>query len=118
MLRKNHLVLLAALTLSACASDPAPTEQLRLTEQALNQARAVGVVAEQSQALRLAEEKLARAQTAMQEQRYKDARLLAEQAELDARLAEAEHLNAKGREQLTELSLGITRLLQQLGAIR
>lgn len=53
----------------------------------------------------------------MQDGENKLARLLAEQAELDARLAEAEHLNAKGREQLTELNQRIGRLRQQLGAM-
>ena len=53
----------------------------------------------------------------MQDGENKQARHLAEQAELDARLAEAEHLNVKGREQLTELNQRIGRLRQQLGAM-
>lgn len=117
MINRPLFVLLAALGLTACARDPAPNEQLRLTEQALNQAKAVGVVAEQSQALRQAEETFAQAQAALQDESHKEARLLAEQAELDARLAEAEHLNAKGREQLAELNQRISRLRQQLGAM-
>ena len=111
------LPLLLALGLTACASDPAPTEQMRLTEQALAQTKSLGVVSEQSASLRQAEEKFAQAQVAMQDGENKQARLLAEQAELDARLAEAEHLNAKGREQLAELSQRISRLRQQLGAM-
>lgn len=104
--------------LSACASDPAPTEQLRLSEQALNQAKALGISTEQSPSLRLAEEKLALAQAAMQDQDYKQARVLAEQAELDARLAEAEHLTDKSRQQLVELSNAINRLRKQLGGVQ
>ena len=111
------LPLLLALGLTACASDPAPTEQMRLTEQALAQTKSLGVVSEQSASLHQAEEKFAQAQAAMQDVEHKQARLLAEQAELDARLAEAEHLNAKGREQLTELHQRIGRLRQQLGAM-
>lgn len=111
------LPLLLALGLTACASDPAPTEQLRLTEQALAQTKSLGVVSEQSESLRQAEQKFAQAQAAMQDGENKQARQLAEQAELDARLAEAEHLNAKGREQLTELNQRIGRLRQQLGAM-
>lgn len=38
------LPLLLALGLTACASDPAPTEQMRLTEQALAQTKSLGVV--------------------------------------------------------------------------
>jgi outer membrane PBP1 activator LpoA protein len=116
-----HLRLCAVLLpliLSACASDPAPTEQLRLTEQALNQAQALGVTAAQSQPLRLAEEKLALAQTAMQDEDYKQARVYAEQAELDARLAEAQLLNEKSQQQLGELSNSINRLRKQLGGLQ
>lgn len=111
------LPLLLALGLTACASDPAPTEQMRLTEQALAQTKSLGVVSEQSESLRQAEDKLAQAQAAMQDGENKQARLLAEQAELDARLAEAEYLNGKGREQLAELNQRIGRLRQQLGAM-
>ncbi|MFG0581762.1 hypothetical protein FIV02_09920 [Pseudomonas sp. THAF187a] len=114
---KRTFPLLMVLGLTACASDPAPTEQLRLTEQALTQARTLGVDGEQSASLRLAEEKFAQAQAAMQDGENKAARLLAEQAELDARLAEAEHINAKGHEQLLEINQRINRLRQQLGAM-
>ena len=113
----RRLCALLALGPTACASDPAPTEQLRLTEQALTQAKALGVVGEQSESLRLAEEKFIQAQTSIQDGEHKQARLLAEQAELDARLAKAEHLNDKGREQLAELGQRIARLRQQLGAM-
>tara|TARA_R100001244_G_scaffold51664_4_gene44990 strand:- start:3616 stop:3942 length:327 start_codon:yes stop_codon:yes gene_type:complete len=104
---------LALLALAGCASDPAPTEQLRLTEQALAQAKAVGAdehVAE----LKLAEEKLLQAQAAMAEESFKEARMLAEQAELDARLAEARVLTQKSQDQLTELNNRINRLRLQL----
>ena len=109
--------LLLVLGLTACASDPAPNEQLRLTEQALEQTKSLGVVSEQSASLQQAEDKYAQAQAAMQDEENKQARQLAEQAELDARLAEAEYLNAKGREQLNELNQRIGRLRQQLGAL-
>jgi septal ring factor EnvC (AmiA/AmiB activator) len=109
---------LLPLMLSACASDPAPNEQLRLTEQALSQAKALGIAAEQSTSLRQAEEKLAQAQAALQGEDYKQARVYAEQAELDARLAEAEHLTEKSQQQLVELSNTINRLRKQLGGLQ
>jgi len=109
---------LLPLVLSACATDPAPHEQLRLTEQALSQAKALGLSAEQSASLRQAEEKLALAQAAMQDEDFKQARLYAEQAELDARLAEAEHLTEKSQQQLAELTNAINRLRKQLGGLQ
>lgn len=117
MIYRRLCAVLLPLILSACASDPAPTEQLRLTEQALSQAQALGVTAEQSPALRQAEKKLALAQAALQDEDYKQARVYAEQAELDARLAEAEHLTAKSQQQLAELSNSINRLRKQLGGL-
>ena len=45
------------------------------------------------------------------------ARVFAEQAELDARLAEARVLNQKSQKQLDELNARITRLRKQLGEL-
>ncbi|MGE8362036.1 DUF4398 domain-containing protein [Pseudomonas sp.] len=108
---------LALLALAGCANDPAPTEQLRLTEQAVAQARAVGAT-EQAEELRQAEDKLQQAQAAMTREAFKDARLLAEQAELDARLAEARVLTQKSQDQLRELNERINRLRRQLGEVK
>ena len=111
------LAVLALLVLAGCAKDPAPTEQLRLTEQALAQAKAVGA-SEQIAELKLAEERLAQAQAAMAEGEFKQARILAEQAELDARLAEARMLTRKSETQLAALNLQIKRLRTQLGDLQ
>ncbi|MDR6917699.1 capsule polysaccharide export protein KpsE/RkpR [Pseudomonas sp. 3296] len=105
----------AVLALAGCAADPAPNEQIRLTEQALVQAKAVGATADDMPEMKLAEEKFARAQSNMTEQSYKHARMRAEQAELDARLAEAKVLTLKSEEQLNVLNTRITRLRKQLG---
>ncbi|AYC35099.1 DUF4398 domain-containing protein [Pseudomonas cavernae] len=104
---------MAFAALAGCANDPAPNEQMRLTEQAVAQAKAIGAT-EQVAEMQLAEQKLARAQKNMNEEDYKRARVFAEQAELDARLAEARVLTQKSQEQLTELNLRITRLRKQL----
>ena len=105
---------LAVVALAGCAADPAPNEQMRLTEQALEQARAVGANAEDITELKQAEDKVARASAEMTEGSYNDARMLAEQAELDARLAEARVLTLKSQEQLNVLNTRITRLRKQL----
>ncbi|HCL2748015.1 TPA: DUF4398 domain-containing protein [Pseudomonas aeruginosa 449A] len=103
---------LAALTLSGCASnDPAPLEQMRLTEQALEQAKAVGATDDVAE-LKLAQDKYAAAQIAMTAESYKKARLL---AELDARLAESKVLTQKSKDQLGELDKSLKRLRKQLG---
>lgn len=106
---------LAVLALAGCAADPAPNEQIRLTEQALVQAKAVGANADEVPEMKLAEDKFNRAQGDMADQSYKHARMRAEQAELDARLAEARVLTAKSEEQLKVLNARITRLRKQVG---
>jgi len=113
-LSKHFSSLLVLLALAGCASDPAPDVQLRLTEQALVQARAIGAT-EESAELVLAEQKLAVASEAMKDGHYRTARLQAEQAELDARLAEAKVLNDKSRLEMAELTRRIARLREQLG---
>ncbi|AVE05219.1 DUF4398 domain-containing protein [Pseudomonas sp. R11F] len=105
---------LAVVALAGCAADPAPNEQIRLTQQALEQASAVGANTDESPDLKLAEDKFAKAKADMAGQSYKDARMQAEQAELDARLAEARILTRKSQEQLNVLNTRITRLRKQL----
>ncbi|MGY2293466.1 DUF4398 domain-containing protein [Pseudomonas sp. SDO528_S397] len=105
---------LAVVALAGCAADPAPNEQIRLTRQALEQASAVGATVQESPELTVAEGKFARAQADMAKQSYKNARMQAEEAELDARLAEAKVLTGKSQEQLNVLNTRITRLRKQL----
>ncbi|MFA7894651.1 DUF4398 domain-containing protein [Pseudomonas putida] len=107
------ILAMAMLALAGCANDPAPDEQMRLSEQALEQAKAVGAT-DQVEAFKLAEDKLERARTNMLTQDFRDARMRAEQAELDARLAEAQVLNQKSDEQLQLLQSRIKRLRKQL----
>ncbi|MFJ2986114.1 MULTISPECIES: DUF4398 domain-containing protein [unclassified Pseudomonas] len=113
-MRTQSLILAVALLgLAGCANDPAPNEQMRISEQALEQAKAVGAT-DQVEALKLAEDKLARAKTNMLTEDFRDARMRAEQAELDARLAEARVLNQKSDEQLDALQSRVKRLRKQL----
>ncbi|PRA69381.1 hypothetical protein CQ065_07330 [Pseudomonas sp. MYb187] len=105
---------LALLALAGCANDPAPNEQFRLSEQALEQAKAVGATDDVAE-LKLAEDKMARARVNMTSEAYRDARMRAEQAELDARLAEARVLTSKSKDQLDLLQTRVNRLRKQLG---
>lgn len=116
MKQLSPILALALLALAGCANDPAPQEQMRLTLQAVEQARAVGADA-QLEEMQLAEQKLARAEKNMGEADYKRARVFAEQAELDARLAEAKLLKQKSQRQLDDMNAQITRLRTQLGEL-
>ncbi|HCG40222.1 MAG: hypothetical protein A2180_00610 [Pseudomonadales bacterium GWC2_63_15] len=108
---------LALVFLTGCASDPVPTEQLRLTAQAVAQARSVGAT-DAYEELVLAESKLSKAQAALEAGDNREARLLAEQAELDARLAESRVLKDKREAQIDDLNRRIQRLRQLLGEAR
>lgn len=103
--------------LAGCANDPVPTQQLRLADQTVEQARAVGAT-EDNEAMRMAVDKLAQARAQLADEHYKAARLNAEQAELDARLAEDQLLTAKGQEQIKVLEARIQRLRKQLGDVQ
>lgn len=109
--------MLVLIAIAGCASDPAPEAQLRLTEQALAQARYVGA-SERTPELALAEDRLMAAVAAMKDKDYRQARRLAEKAELDARLAEAKVLNEKREQELAELNRRIARLRAQLGGLQ
>lgn len=115
-MNQRFILVLALSVLAGCANDPAPNEQMRLTIQAVEQARAVGAD-QQIEEMREAERKLARAEKNMGEEDYKRARVFAEQAELDARLAEARVLNQKSQKQLDELNTRLARLRKQLGEL-
>ncbi len=102
-------------SLFGCANDPAPNEQLKLTDQAVAQALAVGATDDEPD-MAIAQSKMSQARADMAKKSYKDARMQAEQAELDARLAEARVLTQKSDEQLAQMNARLDRLRKQLGA--
>ncbi len=112
--KRSLIAAVAFAALAGCANDPAPIEQMKLTEKAVTQAKAVGAVDDEP-AMQSAESKLAQARSDMTNESYKAARMQAEQAELDARLAEARVLTEKSQEQITQLNTRLNRLRKQLG---
>lgn len=110
----SHMCAVLALSLLAgCASDPAPVAQMQLTAEAVAQARALG--GSEQEELRLAQEGFEAARRAFAREDYRQARMLAERAELDARLAEAQILTAKSRVEIAELKARLVHLRTQLG---
>ena len=105
---------LSMLLLSACASAPAPIEQLAVGRAAVE--RASGSTAEQSPIeLALARDKIARANLAYDNKDYPAARQLAEQAESDAALAEALSRSVRTERALAEVRKGIRQLREEMG---
>lgn len=105
---------LAFVGLAGCASVPPPTEQMALARAEVSQAQNAGAMEFAPVELRNAQTKLDQAQKAMQSEEHVTARRLAEQAEVDAKLASAKARTAKAQKAVAELQEGIRVLRQEL----
>ncbi len=104
--------LLAAAFSAACASTPAPTTEVAVSAAAVAHAAGAGAPALAPQEMRTAREKLERANAAMASQDYGKARSLAEEAQVDARLAEAKAEALKSRKAADD-ALEANRVLRE-----
>lgn len=78
---------ISAIFIAGCASVPAPTEQIAVSKAAVNNALSAGGSEFSPLQLKSAIEKMDAAERAMADKNYVLARELAEQAQLDAKLA-------------------------------
>jgi len=88
------IALVAASLQIGCASFPAPIEQMAVSTAAIASAERAGAVALAPTEMAIARDKLARANASMVEEKYERALMLAEAAQVDARLAEVKARNA------------------------
>jgi hypothetical protein len=103
-----------ALALGACASrPPMPTDQLALAEQAIRDAERAGAVELAPVEMRNAREKLGAAQRAAGEREVETTTRLAEQAQVDAQLAEATARAAKSARAVEELEDSLRALQRE-----
>ena len=112
LLRAGAAAALAA-ALGACTSIPQPTEQVEAARAAVAQAQPAAA-REGAAELQIAQAKLARAEDAMQRGNYVEARVLAEQAEVDARYAWTVGENARQRRAAAEAQQSVGALQQEL----
>lgn len=94
-IRRTVLTACIATALGACASVPAPTEQMAVSTAAVANAVSAGGTGLAPGELHGARDKLARANAALLAEDYPLARTLAEQSEVDAQLAVAKSRAAK-----------------------
>ncbi len=98
---RSQITIAGAVALTAfiagCASVPPPTEQMAVSKVAIANAVSAGGAEYAPVEMRNAQDKLDRANRAMAKEEYADARVLAEQAQADARLAEKTAESAKAR---------------------
>jgi len=78
----------AVVVIAGCASMPPPTEQIAVSRSAIANAVSAGGSEYAPMEMRTAQEKMDRADRAMDKKDYDEARSLAEEAQTDARLAE------------------------------
>lgn len=97
------LWLAAVFALAACASTPAPSAQLAVSTAAVASAGAAGGAETAPTEMRLARDKLARANAAMAAKDYDLARSLAEEAEVDAQLADVKARSGRATKAAVEV---------------
>ncbi len=102
----------AAVVIAGCASIPPPTEQMAVSKSALANAVSAGGSEYAAVEMRTAQEKMDRANRAMDKEEYAVARRLAEEAEADARLAEKMAQSAKA-EKAASVTQEDTRVLRE-----
>jgi hypothetical protein len=118
-LRVDRIGLLAMIAgssflLLACASTPAPTEQIAVTTAAVARATSSGGPELAPAEMQTARGKLDRAKLAMVAEDYDQAKSLAQEAQVDAQLAEAKARSIKARKAASELQAGIQVLREEL----
>lgn len=103
------MAIAAAVFMAGCASTPpipAPTEQMAVSRAAVSNASSAGGNEFAPIQLRSAMEKMDAAERAMGEKNYARAKLLAEEALVDAKLAETAARSAKAQKAADELQEG------------
>jgi len=112
-MRTPAFVLILAF-LGSCASTQPPIDQLARSQAAINQAEQVGARDYAPLEIREAKKKLERARELVDKKQYKRAILLADQAEVDAELAEAKTLSGKAQKAVNELRESIKILREEI----
>jgi hypothetical protein len=105
---------LGSLLLGACASTPPPTAQMAVANSALSHAVGAGAVELAPTEMALARDKMARANQALKDKDNDGARVLAEQAQLDAQLGEAKAEAIKAQKAATAMQEASRALREEM----
>jgi hypothetical protein len=108
------MLAVAALISTSAKGARAPTEQMAVARAAVADAVSAGGAEFAPGALVVAQEKLDRGAAAMVARQYDDARRLAEEAEVDARLAAVIARSAKTQRAVAEVESGIQALKDEI----
>ncbi|CAG8866121.1 hypothetical protein PS627_01895 [Pseudomonas fluorescens] len=106
------LALGSSFVLAGCAGNP-PTEQYAVTQSAVNSAVSAGGTEFAAVEMKAAQDKFKKAEIAMHDKKYDEAKLLAEQAEWDARVAERKAQAAKADKAVQDARQGVQDLREE-----
>jgi Domain of unknown function (DUF4398) len=112
--RGNIIAVAITAGLAGCASDPAPEAELAAAQVAVDEAEEANAPAQASGPYELARDKLDRAREAVEDDDMVEARRLAEQALVDAQLAEAQARSEVARQNAAELRASIETLQDEI----
>lgn len=112
--RLSVSVLVVAAALSACASAPIPEQQISLSKDAVNRAVSADATQYAPLEMKAAQDKMFLMERALGEKNYPQAKVLAEQIEADANLAERKSRAVKWQKQLSDARSGIQVLKQEM----
>lgn len=110
-------VLVLSTVLAGCASTPVPTSEIAVSKTALESAMSAGGAEFAPVELKMAQDKLARAEKLVADKdndRYEEARRLAIEASVDAKAAETRALTAKSEKSLQESQEGRRALQEEM----
>lgn len=108
-LKLAALALGTTFVLAGCAGKP-PTEQYAVTQSAVNSAVSAGGTEYAAVEMKAAQDKFKQAEIAMHDKNYEKAKVLAEQAEWDARLAERKAQAGKAAKAVQDAKQGVQDL--------
>ncbi|WP_226503215.1 MULTISPECIES: DUF4398 domain-containing protein [Pseudomonas] len=105
-LKLAALALGSSLILAGCAGNP-PTEQYALAQSAVNSAVSAGGTEYAAVETKSAQDKFKQAELAMHDENYEQAKVYAEQAEWDARVAERKAQAVKAQKAVQDANQGV-----------
>jgi len=111
-LKLAALALGSSLFLAGCAGNP-PTEQYAVAQSAVNSAVSAGGTEFAAVEMKSAQDKFKKAEIAMHDKKYEEAKRLAEQAEWDARVAERKAQAAKAQKAVQDARQGVEELREE-----
>ncbi len=98
----------------SCGGERPPLEKISVAEQMVSMADNENAAQYAPLDIRLAREKLQQAKAALDDKEYAEARRLADQASVDAQVAEAKATTEKGRRAVEELRQSIETLRREI----